>query len=43
MQSFNLIEKVKKREISLIETTRLLADFFNGEVIEVQQEYVHES
>ena len=33
----------EKREISLIETSRLFADFFNGVVVEVGEEYVHES
>ena len=31
-----------KRKISLIETSKLLADFFNGVVIEAEEEYVHE-
>ena len=46
MQNINLIEKSfykEKRRISLIETSRLLADFFNGVVVEVEEEYVHES
>jgi len=46
MQTINLIEKSclkEKREISLIETSRLLADFFNGVIVEVEEEYVHES
>ena len=33
----------EKRIISLTEPSRLLADFFNGIVIEVEEEYVHES
>ena len=33
----------EKKGISLIETSRLLADFFNGVVIEVEGEYIHES
>ncbi len=33
----------EKKGISLIETSRLLADFFNGVVVEVEEEYVHES
>ena len=46
MQNINLIEKnffKEKKGISLIETSRLLADFFNGVVIEVEEEYTHES
>ena len=46
MRSINPIVKSfsqEKRGISLIETSRLLADFFNGVVIEVEEEYVHES
>ena len=46
MENINIIEKTlfkEKRGISLIETSRLLADFFNGVVIEVGEEYVHES
>ena len=46
MQNINPIEKSffkEKKEISLIETSRLLADFFNGVVVEVEEEYVHES
>ena len=42
----NPIEKSffkEKKRISLIETSRLLADFFNGVVVEVEEEYVHES
>ena len=45
MSKINLIEKKitnKKRLISLIEPSKLLADFFNGVVIEVEEEYVHE-
>ncbi len=45
MQNINSIEKSflkEKRGISLIETSTLLADFFNGVVIEVEEEYVHE-
>ena len=41
----NPIEKSffkEKKRISLIETSRLLADFFNGVIIEVEEEYVHE-
>jgi len=46
MKNINPIEKSflkEKRVISLIETSRLLADFFNGVVVEVEEEYVHES
>ena len=46
MQNINPIEKnffKEKKVISLIETSRLLADFFNGVVVEVEEEYVHES
>ena len=46
MQNINLIEKSfykEKRGISLIETSRLLADFFNGVIVEVEEEYEHES
>ena len=46
MQKINPTKKsffIEKRGISLIETSRLLADFFNGVVIEVEEEYVHES
>jgi len=45
MQNINPIKKkfFKEKEISLIETSRLLADFFNGVVVEVEEEYKHES
>ena len=46
MQKINILEKnfsKERRRISLIETSRLLADFFNGVVVEVEEEYVHES
>ena len=46
MRNINPIEKSflkEKKGISLIETSRLLADFFNGVVVEVKEEYVHES
>jgi len=46
MKNINTIKKTlikEKRGISLIETSRLLADFFNGVVIKVEEEYVHES
>ena len=46
MQNINPIEKYffkEKKGKSLIETSRLLADFFNGVVIEVEEEYVHET
>ena len=45
MKRINPIEKIfskNKRIISIIEPTKLLADFFNGVVIEVEEEYVHE-
>ena len=46
MKNINPIEKKiskEKRIISLIEPSRLLADFFNGVIVEVEEEYVHES
>ena len=46
MKKINSIAKnfsKEKRIISLIEPSRLLADFFNGVVVEVEEEYVHES
>mgnify|MGYP001181381327 FL=1 len=46
MQNINPIEKSflkEKKGISLIETSRLLADFFNGVIVEVEKEYLHES
>ena len=46
MKNINPIEKKiskEKRIISLIEPTRLLADFFNGVVIEVEEEYIYET
>ena len=46
MHNINPIERnffKEKEGISLIETSRLLADFFNGVVVEVEEEYVHES
>ena len=45
MENINQIEKSffkEKRGISLIETSRVLADFFNGVVIEFEEEYVYE-
>ena len=45
MKNINLIEKnfsKEKRIIYKTEPTKLLADFFNGVVIEVEEEYVHE-
>ena len=45
MKNINPIEKKiskEKRVISLIEPTKLLADFFNGLVVEVEEEYVNE-
>ena len=46
MQNIKPIEKnffKEKKVKSLIETSILLADFFNGVVVEVEEEYVHES
>ena len=46
MQNIKPIEKSffkERKGISLIETSRLLADFFNGLVVEVEEEYVYES
>ena len=46
MRNINPIEKSflkEKKGISLIETSRLLADFFNGVVVEVEEQYAHES
>ena len=46
MRNINPIEKKvskEKRIISLTEPTKLLADFFNGIVIEFEEEYVNES
>ena len=46
MQKINPIEKSffkEKKGISFLETSQLLADFFNGVVVEVEEEYVHES
>ena len=44
MQNINPIKKIlRKKGISLIETSRLIADFFNGMVVEVEEEYIHES
>ena len=46
MKDINLIEKIfskEKKIISLTEQSKLLADFFNGFVIEIEEEYVHES
>ena len=45
MKSISPIEKnfsKEKRIISLTEPSKLLADFFNGVVIEVEEEYVYE-
>ncbi len=45
MKNINPIEKKfskEKRILSLIEPSRLLADFFNGMVIEVEEEYINE-
>ena len=46
MKKINPIEKKiskGKRIISINEPTKLLADFFNGMVIDVEEEYIHES
>ena len=45
MQNLNPKERSfkQKKGISLIENSRLLADFFNGVVVEVEEEYVYES
>ena len=46
MQNINPIEKnflKDKRGISLSEISTSLADFFNGVVIEIEEEYVYES
>ena len=46
MRNINPIEKNfsnEKRKISLVEPAKLLADFFNGMVIEVEEEYINES
>ena len=45
MKNIKPIEKKiskEKRLISLTEPTKLLADFFNGVVIEFEEEYIHE-
>ena len=45
MKSIKQIEKKFSKEksiISLIEPSRLLADFFNGVIIEIEEEYIHE-
>jgi len=45
MKDINLIEKnfsKEKKIISLTEQSKLLADFFNGVVIEFEEEYIHE-
>ena len=45
MADINQIERnfsKEKRVISLTDPSKLLADFFNGVVIEVEEEYVHE-
>ena len=46
MKNINPIEKKiskEKRIISLIEPTKLLADFFNGVVLAFEEEYTYES
>ena len=45
MKDINLIEKnfsKEKKIISLTEQSKLLADFFNGVVIEFEEEYIYE-
>ena len=45
MKNINPIEKKiskEKRIISLTDPSKLLADFFNGEIIEFEEEYIHE-
>jgi len=46
MKNINPIEKKiskEERSVSIIEHSKLLADFFNGFIIEVEEEYIHES
>tara|TARA_B100001287_G_C22308302_1_gene356010 strand:+ start:77 stop:217 length:141 start_codon:yes stop_codon:yes gene_type:complete len=46
MQNTKQIEKTFLKEqkvISLIETSKLLANFFNGVIVEIEEEYVYES
>ena len=45
MENINPIKKIfskEKRITSLTDPSKLLADFFNGVVIEVEEEKVHE-
>ena len=45
MQKMNPVEKSffnERKGTYLIETSALLADFFNGVVIEIEEEYTHE-
>ena len=45
MKNINLIEQKifrEKRKILLTKPSKLLADFFNGVVIEFEEEYAHE-
>ena len=45
MKNLNPIDKKiskEKRIISLTDPPKLLADFFNGFVIEIEEEYIHE-
>ena len=45
MKSIKQLEKKiskENRRISLNEPSRILADFFNGIVIEIEEEYVYE-
>ena len=46
MKNINPMKKIfseEKRIISLTDPSKLLADFFNGVVIKVEEEYIHET
>ena len=46
MKDLNLINKNisrKDRKVSVSNPSKLLAEFFNGIVIQVNEEYIHES
>ena len=46
MTNLNLIKKFfskEDRKVSFSDTSKLLAECFNGEVIQVDEEYIHES
>ena len=46
MKSIKQLEKKiskENRRISLNEPSRILADFFNGIIIEIEEDYVYES